>query len=503
MYHPSFEDFKRLSGRGNSIPVYKEVLMDLETPISVLKKFESSQENLYLLESVERGEDLGRYSFLGVGPPLVFRSYGWRGEVISKGGISEINLGKEGFLKAIRNLISDYEPVKIQGLPRFYGGLVGYLGYDVVRFFEKLPPPPPDDQSFPDCVLFLSDLVLIFDHVKRTARIVANARIDGDPIGAYDGAVERIESFISEIGSPPSNGAPIPFPPGGNRGAEEARFNLSLRSNFRREDFIDAVSMAKEYIAAGDIIQAVLSQRWECELRSSPFDIYRALRAINPSPYMFYIKHGDLRVVGSSPEILVRVEEGKAQVRPIAGTRYRGKDPREDEALAEELLSDPKERAEHIMLVDLGRNDLGRICKYGTVRTTDLMIVERYSHVMHIVSNVEGMVRGDRDCFDVFSACFPAGTVTGAPKIRAMEIINELEPTKRGIYAGAVGYFGFSGNLDTCITIRTLFIRGDKVYLQAGAGIVADSDPEREFEETENKAKALIRALEMAEGGLT
>ncbi|MBD3177172.1 MAG: anthranilate synthase component I [Armatimonadia bacterium] len=494
---PDREEFRRLAEKGNLIPVYEELLADLETPVSVLGKL-GTEENTFLLESVADGEHLGRHSFIGHNPFFVLRARGDRvwlehGEHSSQRGLRE----DESPLDVVRELLSGYQPVHVEGLPRFTGGAVGYVGYDTVRFFERLPDAPNDDLGLPDVLLLGTDELVIFDHVTHTMKVVVNAHVDGDPDAAYDRAAERIRDTVERLQRPPE-GEDIQGPRTwyGREIRPELREGTS--SNFERADFEAAVDACKEYIAAGDIIQVVLSQRFSRRAGAPPFEIYRALRIVNPSPYMFYLAIGGLYVVGSSPEILVTYDNGEAVVRPIAGTRPRGKTRPEDLALEQELLSDEKERAEHIMLVDLGRNDLGRVCEFGSVEVDELMVVERYSHVMHIVSNVRGRVREDMDQYDVLAATFPAGTVSGAPKIRAMEIIDELEPTRRGVYAGAVGYFGFSGNMDTGIAIRTIVIDRGVAHVQAGAGIVADSVPSKEYEETLNKAAALFAAIDRA-----
>lgn len=380
------------------------------------------------------------------------------------------------------------------GLPRFCGGAVGFISYDMVRFFEYLPDSTVDDLHLPDCILVFSDTLLIFDHVQHKIRVVCNARVGDDPKAAYRAAVTKIDEMVERLRRPV---AEIPRDVRNDRSR-----GLDIKSNFTREEFEDAVRKCKDYIAAGDVIQVVPSQRFSAKVTADPFDVYRALRSVNPSPYMYYLAFGDTKLIGSSPEILVTEERGNVSVRPIAGTRKRGATEENDRALEVELLKDEKERAEHIMLVDLGRNDIGRVCRYGSVEVNELMVIERYSHVMHIVSNVRGKLRMDKDQFDLLRACFPAGTVSGAPKIRAMEIIDEVEPTRRGTYAGAIGYFSYSGDMDTCITIRTILIQGDTAYVQAGAGIVADSDPASEYEETCTKASAMLKAIELAETGL-
>ena len=500
------------------IPVYKELLADIETPLSILKKLDKGEFS-FLLESVERGERWGRYSFLGTNPSLVFKSKGREAEIIKDGNISKFKTDQP--LAELKKLISRYKPVEPPDLPYFWGGLVGYVSYDSVRFFEPILAASDkniDDLNLPDIFFILADQVLIFDHLEQKIKIVVNAdltvnsqqstvpatKIGGFASGEtsqkkrekrleeiYEQATKRIEEIIQEINKPLKE---EPLPPSPDLKRED------WKSNFSQEGFKAAVGKAKEHIRQGDIIQAVLSQRWETELDCPPLNIYRALRCINPSPYMFYLNFKEIKLIGSSPEILVRCQGGKAELRPIAGTRRRGKDIGEDEKLIKELLNDPKEKAEHIMLVDLGRNDLGRVCEYSSISIPELMVIEKYSHVMHIVSQCEGRLKEDKDVFELLKACFPAGTVSGAPKIRAMQIIEELEESKRGPYAGAVGYFGFSGNLDSCITIRTILVKDNRVYVQAGAGIVADSQPEREYEETMNKAKAMKEAVEMARG---
>ena len=489
MYYPSLNEFIKKSQKGNLIPVYREILADCETPVSAFTKIDTG-DYAYLLESAEKGEKLGRYSFLGSNPSLIFKSKGKRVEII-KDGKKEVRKVSDPLI-ALKKLMAQYKFVKVKELPRFIGGMVGYLSYDMVRSFEKLPDKNPDDLNLPDAIFLLIDTILIFDHLEHKIKVISNAHIKKNPKKAYQEAIGKIEGLISQLRKPTRIKSKV----------KSQKSKVKIRSNFTKEAFKKSVRKAKEYIRAGDIIQAVLSQRLETKITVDPFDIYRALRTINPSPYMYYLNCATLKLIGSSPEILVRLEEGMVEVRPIAGTRPRGKTEKEDRALEKELFADPKERAEHIMLVDLGRNDVGRIAEFGTVKVNELMVIERYSHVMHIVSAVTGKLKKDRDSFDILRASFPAGTVTGAPKIRAMEIIDELEPVRRGPYAGAVGYFSFSGNLDTCITIRTIVIKESQAYIQAGAGIVADSIPEREYQETINKAKALIKAIEKAEKGL-
>ncbi|OQX52957.1 MAG: anthranilate synthase component I [Candidatus Omnitrophica bacterium 4484_213] len=518
MYYPTKQEFIRKAGEGNLIPVWKEILADVETPLSLFKRLDRGEFS-FLLESVEKGERWGRYSFLGTNPSLVFKSKGQEVEIIERSENSPTahpeQRNDEGSpyrncrrkfksaqpLAELKKFIFQYKPVEPPSLPYFWGGLVGYVSYDSVRFFEPILTTGDkniDDLNLPDIFFILADEVLIFDHLEQKFKIVVNAHIPEERRGEmpedrlkkiYEQATKRIEQIIQEIGKPLRE-KPLPLSPNLKK--------KDWKSNFSQEGFKTAVSKAKERILQGDIIQVVLSQRWERELDCPPLNIYRALRCINPSPYMFYLNFKEVKLIGSSPEILVRSQGRKAELRPIAGTRRRGEDPAEDAELIKELLSDPKEKAEHIMLVDLGRNDLGRVCEYNSISIQELMVIEKYSHVMHIVSQCEGRLRRDKDVFELFKACFPAGTVTGAPKIRAMQIIEELEENKRGPYAGAVGYFGFSGNLDSCIAIRTILIKDSKVYIQAGAGIVADSQPEREYKETINKAEAMKEAVEMA-----
>jgi anthranilate synthase component 1 len=490
MISPTFSEFKEKLRLGNLVPIWSEVLADFDTPVSALKKIESG-DYAFLLESVEGGEKWGRYSFLGTEPSVVFMSKGANIEIIENGK-REIHEGNP--IDSLRQLLSRYRPVVSPDLPRFHGGAVGYFGYDIVRFIEKLPEIGRDELELWDSVFMITDSVLVFDNINHKIKIISNAYVSDhrDPKGAYTKAVEKIEAIIEKLRSPVSL----------YKADKKKMGGVEFKSNFKPEEFMEAVEKTKEYIQAGDIIQAVISQRWRTRLEVSPFDLYRALRVLNPSPYMFYIKTGDDFLVGSSPEVMVRVEGDRIETRPIAGTRPRGIDEKEDVRLEEELLSDPKERAEHIMLVDLARNDMGRVAEIGTVKVNELMGVEKYSHVMHIVSNVIARLKSEKDAFDVIMATFPAGTLSGAPKVRAMEIIEEMEPSRRGVYGGAVGYFSFSGNMDTCITIRTFVIKGDEIFIQAGAGIVADSDPEREYNETVNKVKALTRAVEIAKAGL-
>lgn len=491
MLHPDIEEFKKKTKEGNLIPVYREILADLETPLSAFLKLKSKAG--FLLESIEGGEKWARYSFLGSAPSMIIEGKG-RNITIKRGSEKEKVKFKHDPLEVISAELKKYRPVKTEGLPRFFGGFVGYIGYDTVRHFEKLPDMRHKGIDYPDIFLMFTDTLLVFDNLSQTIKVISNAYTEGkEPEEAYREAEEKIDAIVKKLMTkavPPKNRK------GKNTGTEH---KTEITSSFGKEGFKEAVEKAKAYINSGDIIQVVLSQNFEKETDINPMNAYRALRVINPSPYMFYLNTGRSTLVGSSPEILVRVEGDTIELRPIAGTRRRGKTKEEDIELEKELIADPKELAEHIMLVDLGRNDVGRVAVTGSVKVTELMTIEKYSHVMHIVSNVVGKLKKGLDSFDVLRASFPAGTVSGAPKIRAMEIIEELEPTRRGPYAGCVGYFDFSGNMDMCITIRTIIFKNDKACVQAGAGIVADSDPELEYQETVNKAKGMFKAIEMAE----
>jgi len=490
MYTPSLTEFTSLAARGNLIPVYREIMADLDTPVSAFRKIDDGR-RAFLLESIEGGEKWARYSFLGAAPTVVVRCRGHLVEVLEEGKEPQRSETDDplGFL---REYLARFQPVEVPGLPRFFGGAVGYLGYEMVRHFERLPTAKPAAIGAWDAVFVITDTLLVFDNVQQKIKVVSNAHLEGQtPEAAYQAAVAKIDALIARLQAPSVRPTAAPA----DRRAE-------LTPNMTRAEFEGAVRQAKEYVRAGDIIQVVLSQRFSGELTVEPFDIYRVLRTLNPSPYLFFLRLDDTVVLGASPEVMVRKEGSRVELRPIAGTRPRGGTPEEDEALAAELLADPKERAEHVMLVDLGRNDLGRVCRTGTVQVTELMVIERYSHVMHIVSNVQGELTGGRDAFDVVRATFPAGTLSGAPKVRAMEIIDELEPVRREIYGGAVGYVSFSGNMDLAIAIRTLAVQDGRVHLQAGAGIVADSDPASEWQETVNKAMAVRRAIELVEEGL-
>ncbi len=494
MYYPSEKDFLNLTKQGNLIPVYREITGDLETPVSAYFKIAGKSKYSFLLESVEGEEKVARFSFLARDPELIIQSKGGAVKISRQGSVKTAKV-KDTPLCFIRDILKQYKFVALPGLPRFCGGLVGYLGYDIVRFFEKLPHTTKDDLKLPDTYLVLAKDLIIFDHINHKMKVISCAHVDPKSstqkkLQEYKKSVARIDALVRELNKPlVVNANPA-------KGKKPAA--LKVKSNFTAAQFEKIVEKAKEHIQAGDIIQVVLSQRFAVDLTTEPFNIYRKLRSLNPSPYMYYLNFKDVCIVGSSPELLIRCEEGVVETRPIAGTRPRGKDDAQDAAFAQDLLADPKEKAEHIMLVDLGRNDLGRVCAQGTVQISEFMNIEKYSHVMHIVSNVRGKLRNDKDGLDVLQAAFPAGTVSGAPKIRAMEIIDELERVDRGPYAGCIGYFSFSGNLDTCITIRTIVVKGKKAYVQAGAGIVADSVPEKEYQETVNKAKAQLRAIELA-----
>jgi anthranilate synthase component 1 len=484
----TFEEFKELAQRGTFVPVCKEMVADLLTPVSAFLKIAEHSDYAFLLESVEGGEHVGRYSFLGKDPFLILRSRAGK-TIIDRAG--ETSESDKPFVATLRELMASFHSPFVPGLPRFTGGAVGYLGYDAAAWFEPVTlQAASEEQDEGGFMLF--DTVLAFDHVRHRILIIANARITGDEDleSLYQFACAKIEFVERELDRPLSK----PHRPD--------KTPITVTSNVSQSQFEQMVRTAKEYIAAGDIYQVVLSQRFETTLGADPFTVYRALRHVNPSPYMYFIRMGDRSIVGSSPEMLVRVEGRRIETHPIAGTRPRGKTEEEDLRLAEELKRNEKERAEHVMLVDLGRNDIGRVSAYGTVKVPTYMTLERYSHVMHLVSIVEGKLADEYDRLDALVACFPAGTVSGAPKVRAMEIIAELENRRRGVYAGAVGYLDFAGNLDFCITIRTVLIEHGQAYVQAGAGIVADSNPAAEYEETRDKARAVIRALELAQEGL-
>lgn len=492
--YPDRASFCQLAERGNIIPVYKEIIADIDTPVSALHKLGPSR-FAYLLESVEGGERLGRYSFVGASASALFRTWGHKVEIQKADGTSE-TFEAEDPLRSLEDFLAEYRPVDVPGLPRFFGGAVGYMGYDMVRHWEPLAKAKKCDLSLPESSFLITDTLLVFDHVRRMIQIVVNARVDGDPNEAYSNAVAEIEQTLTKLRESENTLSPMEQAFNGNNTA------IEYSSNVTPTEYMQAVEKAKESIRDGKLLQIVLSQRLAMPMKAEPFDMYRVLRSVNPSPYMFYLKFDDCAIVGSSPEVMVRVEEGEAMLRPLAGTRPRGKNAAEDQALARELLADEKERSEHVMLVDLGRNDLGRVCAYGSLSVEEFMQVERYSHVMHIVSTVKGHLAEGKTAFDLVRATFPAGTLTGAPKVAAMQRIDEIETTSRGPYGGAIGYFGFSGNMDCCITIRTAVIHDGIAYVQSGAGIVADSDPKTEYEETLSKARGLLTALAVAERGL-
>jgi anthranilate synthase component I len=491
MLRPDYKEFSRLARDFTLVPVVKSVMADLLTPVSAFLSISRGEENAFLLESVERGEQIGRYTFLGARPYM---------QLWARGTEISIERGKKrehrdgNVFQITKELLTQYQPAVVPGLPPFTGGAVGFCSYDIVRQLENIGDDTKDDLDLPDCVLMFFDRLLAFDHLRHQIHIIAVADVTAEsPRQAYSRAVVDIERLEKRLaaGLRPSELAKV---------ARNKRGQLKLHPVSTRNQFEQSIRAAKEYIAAGDIFQVVLSQRLDFTPEVPPFDIYRALRAVNPSPYMYFLKIGATHVLGSSPEMLVRVTGPKLEYRPIAGTHPRGKDEAEDARLEEKMLTDEKERAEHVMLVDLGRNDLGRVSEYGSVKVKDLMYVERYSHVMHIVSALEGKLRPELHALDAFAACFPAGTLSGAPKVRAMQIIEELEPTRRAIYGGSVLYADFAGNLDSCIAIRTMLMKGKKAYLQAGAGIVADSDPATEYQESMNKAQAVLRAVETAKG---
>ena len=489
---PSFTEFRRLAKQGNLVPVFKAVVADELTPVSAYRRLAQGRANSCLLESVEGGEKLARYTYLGIDPFMLMSCQGERIRVQRGRQTEDI---KGNIFDVLRELARPYTPVPVPGLPPFSAGAVGYLSYDAVRRLEALPDEAVDDLALDDArLMYFTDLIAL-DHVRHRVLIISNVVTDegkGSLAAKYGAAVKRIEKIERTLRQP------IPAA----RRRRPTKGKLSLRSNMTPERFKKIVETSKDYIRAGDVFQVVMSQRLTAPLRVPPFDIYRALRAVNPSPYMYYLQMNDLQVVGSSPEMLVKVTGQQVDYRPIAGTRPRGRTEEEDRRLEAELKADAKECAEHIMLVDLGRNDVGRVSEFGSVRPREVMIVERYSHVMHLVSWIQGRLRSDADSYSALAACFPAGTLSGAPKIRAREIIDELEPTRRGLYGGAVLYADFSGNLNSCIIIRTLLIKDGKAHLQAGAGIVADSVPELEHQESLNKAQAVLKAIELAEKGL-
>ncbi|MFO0969815.1 MAG: anthranilate synthase component I [Gemmataceae bacterium] len=493
MHRPHLEQFVELAQGHSLVPVYRQLVGDVLTPVTAFGKIQDGDWS-FLFESVVGGERLGRYSFLGSGPFLLFQAWDRDVQITDLRTREVTRRHHDDPLRLLEDTVHRYRAPHVPGLPRFCGGAVGYAGYDTIRYVERLPHPPLDDRRLPDLCFALYDRMVIFDHINKTIAVVAHAHVEGqDPKRAYEDACRRVDELVTRLGRASADLPLVDIAAGG-------KATRAYASNFPPGQYEKAVERAKEYIRAGDIFQVVLSQRLKTQTTADPFDIYRTLRVVNPSPFLIYLEAGpDLCLVGSSPEIMVRVEGDKVTIRPLAGTRPRGQSEEEDCRLADELLADPKERAEHIMLVDLGRNDVGRVARFGTVEISDVMSVERYSHVMHICSNVTGRLQPGMTAFDALRSCLPAGTLSGAPKVRAMEIIDELEPHRRGPYGGAIGYVDFSGNMDTCIALRTMVIQGQTVWLQAGAGIVADSVPEKEREETLNKAMGLLRALEIAE----
>jgi anthranilate synthase component 1 len=490
-HFPDFETFSKFAARADYVPVYRRVLSDVLTPVSAFHKLDDGA-SACLFESVIGGEKVGRYSFLAAEPYLVLEASGKETTIIDvRDGTSTTNMVQNP-LETLREHVQKVRVAKHPELPPFIGGAVGYAGYDTVRYVENLPNPPQDDRKLPDLSFAFYDHMIVFDNVQKTAIVLVLAKTGGDAQRSYQDACARVDRFIEKLSGPKGTLAPVDIDTAG-----EAR--VAYQSNFTQPQFEDTVRKCNEYIKAGDIFQVVISQRLTVPLAVDPFEVYRTLRVVNPSPFMFFLRTPKCTLVGSSPEIMVRVADGKVTVRPLAGTRRRGRTEEEDQRLADELLADPKERAEHVMLVDLGRNDVGRVAKFGSVEISDVMVIERYSHVMHITSNVTGQLTEDRDTFDALAACLPAGTVSGAPKVRAMEIIDEVEPHRRGPYAGAVGYIDFAGNMDTCIALRTLVVQDGTAYIQAGAGIVADSVPQREYEETLNKARGLLKAIEITQ----
>ncbi len=491
MLQPDFKEFSRLAQEATLVPVVKSVSADLLTPVSAFLAIASSEPHAFLLESVERGEQIGRYTFLGARPYMLVKARQGKVE-IQRGRKREVL--NDNVFHVVKRLLREHRPASIPGLPPFLAGAVGYFAYDVVRQLEKIGEHAKDDLSLPDAELMFFDRLLAFDHLRHQIHIVAVADVAAEsPKKAYDRALRDIAALERKLARGLSTAL-------WRKSAKSKNGKLKIHSGTRPEAFRKGVERCKEYIAAGDIFQVVFSQRLDFVPEVEPFDLYRALRQVNPSPYLYFLRYGDTHILGSSPEMLVRVTGRKLEYRPIAGTHPRGRNEAEDTQLEQKMLQDEKERAEHVMLVDLGRNDLGRVSEYGSVKVKDLMYVERYSHVMHLVSALEGTLRKDLDALDAFAACFPAGTLSGAPKVRAMQIIEELEPTRRGIYGGSVLYADFAGNLDSCIGIRTMLMQGKKAFLQAGAGIVADSDPAAEFQESMNKAQALLRAVDKARG---
>ncbi len=501
-HHPDLQTYQRLARDADLVPVFRRLTSDSLTPVSAFHRIDAGR-CACLFESVIGGEKVGRYSFLAAEPFFEIEAYGNRVTtteyVIDSTAATSAPVTREfecdNPFEELRRRVETVREARVPGLPPFCSGAVGYAGYDAVRYFEHLPNAPKDDRNLPDMAFAFYDRMVVFDNVSKTVIVVAMARVDrcGAKVAeAYEDACRRVDQLVEQLSSRPCDLQPVDI-------RTDTDVTLPYRSNFTQEDFQKAVEKCVEYIRAGDIFQVVFSQRLETPIRVHPFEIYRTLRVVNPSPFMFYLRTPSVTLVGSSPEVMTRVVDGQITVRPLAGTRRRGRTEEEDRQLAEELLADPKERAEHVMLVDLGRNDVGRVSQYGSVELTDVMTIERYSHVMHITSNVNGQLTTGKTAFDALQACLPAGTVSGAPKVRAMEIIDETEPHRRGPYAGAVGYFDFNGNMATCIALRTIVVKDGKAYVQAGAGIVADSVPQSEWNETLNKARGLLKAIELAE----
>ena len=490
-YLPCYDEFCKLAADHDLIPVYRCLIGDGLTPVSAFRRLDTGG-SACLFESVVGGEKVGRYSFLAVSPFLELTARRNQVKVVRPEG--EESFESADPLEELRCQLGKFRAARLAELPPFAGGAVGYAGYDVVRYTEHLPQAPTDDRNLPDLCFGFYDQMVVFDNVSKTLFVIAMARLDQDisAAAAYEAAKRRVDQVVEQLSSSTENSRCSDIQPVGDSA-------ITYQSNFAQADYESAVRKCVEYIRAGDIFQVVISQRLQLDITSTPFEIYRTLRIVNPSPFMFFLRTPETTLVGSSPEIMCRVLDGQITVRPLAGTRRRGQTDEHDRRLAAELLADPKERAEHVMLVDLGRNDVGRVAKYGSVELSDVMEIERYSHVMHITSNVTGMLPDDKDAFDALRACLPAGTVSGAPKVRAMQIIDELEPHRRGPYAGAVGYFDYGGNMDTCIALRTLVVQQDRVYVQAGAGIVADSIPEMEYKETLSKARGLLKAIELTE----
>jgi anthranilate synthase component I len=490
-HFPDFTAFSKLAGTANYVPVYRRVLSDVLTPVSAFHKIDDGG-SACLFESVIGGEKVGRFSFLAAEPFLQLEAFG--ANVIVTRESSTEKLTATNPLDVLRDHVQAIRVAKLPELPPFTGGAVGYAAYDTIRYIENLPNAPRDDRGLPDLSFAFYDHMIVFDNVQKTAIVVALAKVEGKGAlrAAYDDACRRVDRLVEKLSTLGGELQPADIVTGGE-------VTLKYKSNLTKTEYEAAVRKCAEYIRAGDIFQVVIGQRLSVPLADDPFEVYRTLRVVNPSPFMFFLRTPKCTLVGSSPEIMVRVVDGKVTVRPLAGTRPRGRTEEEDRKLAEELLADPKERAEHVMLVDLGRNDVGRVARYGSVEISDVMVIERYSHVMHITSNVTGQLTDDRDAFDALAACLPAGTVSGAPKVRAMQIIDEVEPHRRGPYAGAVGYIDFAGNMDTCIALRTIVIQDGTAYVQVGAGIVADSVPEREYEETLNKARGLLKAIEITQ----